>query len=103
VDLGQRGLDKVLAHLRRAGFKGKPGPGNHPGRPHNIGSPQRGPLLKKVEALLADASRPWAYADGMAKTMFGIEKVALCDEHQLHRLVAALMYDQKRRAQKGTR
>ena len=55
-------------------------------------------LLNKIEALLADAGRPWTYVDGMAKHMFGLDAVAFCDDRQLHKIVAALMIDQKRRA-----
>lgn len=54
-------------------------------------------LLSKIGALLAEAARPWAYADGIARHMFGIESVRFCDPEQLRKIVAALMYDQKRR------
>ncbi|OHD24630.1 MAG: hypothetical protein A2Y38_16790 [Spirochaetes bacterium GWB1_59_5] len=57
-------------------------------------------LLKKVEALLADAGRPWAYADGMAKHMFKLDSVRFADADQLRRIVAALVYDAKRRAKR---
>lgn len=55
-------------------------------------------LLSKIGALLAEAKRPWAYADGIARHMFGgVESVRFCDQEQLRKIVAALMYDQKRR------
>lgn len=99
ADLDERGRHAVLDHLRAAGFRGAPARGcGYPGRPHNIGSEDRGSLLRKIEALLADAGRPWAYADGMARRMCRVERVAFCDPPQLGKLVAALMYDQKRRA-----
>lgn len=96
-DLDSAGRARVLDHLKNLGFKparGKP----HPGQPHNAGSQERGGQLGKVEAMLAEAKRPWAYADGMAKRMFNVERVAWCNPEQLQKLIAALTYDQKRRA-----
>lgn len=103
-DLGFTGRKQVLEHMKARGFKtGKPtrDAKRVPGvRPANMDSPDRGPSLRKIEALLADAGRAWAYADGMAKKMFHVEKVSWCAVDQLHSLIAALMYDQKRRAAK---
>ena len=56
----------------------------------------KGRLLKKIEALLAEAGRPWTCAHSMAGRMFSIERVQWCKAHQLHKIVAALMYDAKR-------
>lgn len=99
-DLDYAGRQKVIEHLKKCGFKvAKPNAGRaHPGRPHNIDSDQRGPQLRKIEALLTDAGREWAYADGMARRMFQVDRVALCHEGQLQKIIAALSYDQGRRA-----
>lgn len=94
-DLDAAGRARVLDHLKACGFKAKRGR-PHAGRPHNLGAEERGPQLGKVEALLAAAQRPWAYADGMAKRMFNVERVAWCNTEQLQRLIAALVYDAKR-------
>ena len=58
-------------------------------------------LFTKIGALLADAGRGWAYADGCARKMFGLESVRFCDPDQLRRIVAALTYDQQRRAKRA--
>jgi len=100
ADLDHAGRRRVLDHMRACGWKPKAGK-PHPGKPHNTNTPDRGPLLGKVEALLADARREWAYADGLAKSMFGIERVAFCHAGQLHKMVAALEIDKRRRAQRG--
>lgn len=97
-DLDYAGRKRVLEHLEKCGFKSSAKKATHPGRPHNMNSAARGPQLSKIEALLADAGREWAYADGMAKRMFKVERVALCHEGQLQKLIAALVFDQKRRA-----
>jgi len=57
----------------------------------------KGPLISKIGALLADAGRPWGYADGCARNMFALTSIRFCTVQQLRKIVAALMYDQKRR------
>jgi phage gp16-like protein len=91
-ELTSDGRRRVLDHLRSRGFvdRGR-------GRPHNANNSA---LIRKIEALLADAKRPWAYADGMAKHMFKVDRVTFCSYEQLRKLVAALTYDAKRRARK---
>lgn len=55
------------------------------------------PLLRKIEALLADGRRPWSYAHAMAQHMFHVTRVEWCNSHQLHKLVSALQADANRR------
>lgn len=98
-DLDSFGRKRLLDHLRSRGFVGKSKPGTRfPGRPHNVA---QSPQLRKVEALLADARRPWSYADAMCVRMFRVDRVAFCDAQQLQKLIAALAIDQKRRAVKN--
>ena len=86
-------LAALLNHFRSRGWKG----GSRPDRPRNLESGDRSPQLRKIEALLADAKRPWAYADGISKRMFGVDKVQFCLPPQLAAVIAALNYDKKRR------
>ncbi len=46
--------------------------------------------MGKIEALLVDNNLPWAYADGIAKQMFKVEKVDWLERGQLRKVVAAL-------------
>ncbi len=93
-DLDAAGRRAVLNHLRARGFRElRPRSPRH-GRPHNT---DQSPLLRKIEALLADARRPWSYADAMAQRMFGVDRVTFCSPDQQRRLVAALSMDQRRR------
>ena len=85
----------VLDDFARLGWQPKKAKGHR--RPGNV-RPDGAALVGKIEALLADAGRSWAYADGIARKMFGLDSVRFCDADQLHRIVAALVYDQKRRA-----
>jgi phage gp16-like protein len=83
---------KVLDHLRRQ--FGKP---KYPGRPHNIDSHEAPQELRKIEALLAEAKRPWSYADAMAKRIAGVERCAFLDGPGARKVLAALIYDRNRR------
>lgn len=101
ADLDHAGRAKVLAHLKHCGFKSRPPTQPTAGRPRNMDSADRGPLLHKVQALLLDAGRPWAYAHQMAKHMYQVDAVDFCHEGQLHKLVAALEVDKRRRNGRG--
>lgn len=100
ADLDAGGRAAVLDHLKASGFKPKKPANtrrNYPGRPHNINTGGRGPYLKKIEAFLADAGRPWSYARGIAKKMFHVDQLEFCTPGQLRKIVAALEYDARRR------
>lgn len=56
-------------------------------------------MVGKVGAILAEANLSWNYAHGMAKRMFGVAKVEWLHADQMHKLVAALTFHQRR--QKG--
>jgi phage gp16-like protein len=104
ADLDHAGRQAVIEHLRRRGFRPKPAPATE--RDHGK-KPQvpadRQALVDKLEALLADAARPWNYARSMAKRMFHVDQLEWATADQLRRLVAALEYDRRRRAARGAR
>jgi phage gp16-like protein len=97
-DLDQKERWAVLKELRvLAGETPREPAGETPrriGRPATTG--QTMALVGKIEALLADAGRAWAYADGIAQRMFG-KALGDCDADGLWRVVAALEYDRRRR------
>ena len=98
---------RLLAEFRRLGWKPKPARRRHPNATGPDDLSLTGPgwgkdrLIAKIGALLADAGRGWAYADGCARKMFRLESVRFCDSDQLRRIVAALTYDQQRRAKRA--
>jgi phage gp16-like protein len=59
--------------------------------------PEKARLLYKIESLLAKEDRPEEYAHAMAKRMFKVDLVQWCDPDQLRRIVAALVYDARRK------
>lgn len=95
-DLDAAGAARVIDHLKRCGWQPK---ASQAGKKPNAARGRRA-LVGKVEALLADAKRPWRYADAMAQRMFGVDKVDWLDAEQLVKLVAALSYDAKRHGRK---
>lgn len=90
-DLTETEALNLLAYFKRSGWKPKSKAGKRPNPPLD-----KAALVRKIEAQLAEAKRPWAYADSMAKHMFKIDKLDWCDVDQLQRIVAALAYDAKR-------
>ena len=111
ADLDAAGRRAVLEHLRRCGAQGprrRRRVPEYPGRPKNmdrggarrrIGRPgdvECQAYLRKIEAYLAEAGRPWKYADAMALRMFKIHKAQWLESEQLRRLMLALLYDAKR-------
>lgn len=96
ADLDDRERHKVMDELRRLGAKRAVRPAAD-AKPTRV-APEKAAMVDKVEALLADAKRPWRYAHGLARRMFGCVRVEWLNADQLHRLIAALSIDAKRRA-----
>jgi len=94
ADLDDAGRKQVLDHLRSCGARFKRRGRSQPAE-------SKAGLVGKVRAMLAAATRPDAYGDGMAKKMFKVERFEWLTEDQLRRLVAALNYDAKRRAKQS--
>lgn len=103
ADLGIEGRRAVLEHLVARGFKAV----KKSGRPTDIHGAKpavpaaRQAQVSKIEALLADAERPWAYAGAMARRICKVDRIEWCTAEQLGKIIAALSYDAKRRAAKG--
>ncbi len=53
-------------------------------------------ILAKIEALLAEAKRPWAYAEGLAANMFKQHVLEWLTDEQLASVMKALIIDAKR-------
>ena len=102
ADLNAEGRRQVLAHLKARGFKPKHlGQNSHRSASTwdwvNNAAPERQAMLRKIAVMLKDAEREKAYADGIAKNMFKIQRVEFCAPDQLWRIVSALEYDRRRR------
>ncbi|WP_420984196.1 gp16 family protein [Enterobacter mori] len=89
-------LQAVKEYMHEAGF---PRQSRKHGRRPSVAVTREG-LLSKVEALLADAGRPWSYAESMAKRMFSRERVDWLTTEELTKLMQALAVDASRRAKR---
>lgn len=91
TDLDAKQRRAVIDEFYKMGWR----PKNH----RNPGKvpPSKAALVAKIKALLTDAGRSWAYADSVANRVCKVSSVRFCDEHQLRKIVAALMIDQRRR------
>lgn len=87
-DLDQHGRQAVITHLAAHAARRKPAQA-YPGRPHNTDSDKR-KALQKIEALLADAGKPWAYAASMARRMYGKDRLEFCGAGELAGIITAL-------------
>lgn len=86
--------ERIVAYMRAHGFE--PKPTKQYGRRPSVPATKE-TVLKKIEALLADAGRPWSYAESMAQHMFKVRYVDWLPLEQLTKLMQALIIDAKRR------
>ncbi|GHB24221.1 gp16 family protein [Salinicola rhizosphaerae] len=93
--LTNRNVGAVINEFQRLGWT--PKSTNKAGRKAPRPPRSRAAVMGKVEALLADSNRPWAYADGMAQRMFSVDRIDWLDDDQLVRLMQGLVIDAKRR------
>jgi len=88
-------LQRVIDYMKSQGFKPL---GKHGRRPHVAERSED--LLRKIEALLAEAGRPWSYAESMAKRMFSRQAIEWLTDNELYKLMQALAVDANRRAKR---
>lgn len=95
ADLDSKQRWAVIKHLKARGYRSRHKSAKASGM-NTTTAPDRAPLLSKIGAIIADLGLPWAYADGMANRMFGVDRVRWLRPDQLHKVTAALIYHQKR-------
>ncbi|HRD68218.1 MAG TPA: regulatory protein GemA [Candidatus Competibacter sp.] len=96
--LNARQRKAVIDEFVRLGWRVKSRKGHR--RPGAVPE-DRQRLIYKIGAYLAEAGRAWAYADGIARRVCKVDSLRFCTPEQLHKIVAALAYDQKRRLAKA--
>jgi phage gp16-like protein len=108
-DLDGAGRTALLEELRRKGFKAVERAKRRTRVDRLLRAAPKeirddvAPMVEKIEAMLQDAGREWPYAHGMARRMFGVARVEWLRPDQLHKLIAALEYDRRRRAKRGAK
>lgn len=87
-------LQKLREYMHEQGFPRKRA--KRHGRKPNVAN-RRQAVLGKIEALLADAGRPWQYAESVSQRMFQQKIIEWLDDEQLTKLLQALIIDARRR------
>lgn len=98
-DLDFAGRSRVLEHLKRCGFAPlQPKGGNAEWGWIDRAADDKRRMLRKIVALLRAATPPRgrAYADAMCGKMFHAARLEFCAPDQLHKLIAALVFDARR-------
>ncbi|WP_447886335.1 gp16 family protein [Serratia fonticola] len=85
-------LQRIREYLHKQGF---PRSSARHGRRPKVALTKK-TILAKIEALLAEAKRPWAYAEGLAAHMFKQHVLEWLTEEQLASVMKALIIDAKR-------
>lgn len=80
---------KLLEHFRARGWK------NTKTATPKAAKKTNQSMIGKIGALLADMKLPWSYADGVAKRMFGRDRVQWCEAEELRAVIAALVKRQE--------
>lgn len=93
-DLTWQGRKALLDHFKKLGFKVK---AKKAERSKPVVAKDKISLISKIEAQLAEAKLPWAYADGMAKRICKVDRIEWCEAEQLIKIIAALNIDAKRK------
>ena len=95
TQLDAPGRLKLIRHLEAHQARQRPA---YPGRPHNTDASRRKELTK-IEALLTDAGRPWAYAESILLRMTKGKKarLAFASPAELNALIAALEVEARKR------
>jgi hypothetical protein len=99
--LDAQGLGRMLDHLSRIA-------GEDPLRP-NADEIKADPQLAKINALLADAKRPWSYllakggvgGQSLLERLTRKQRLRFCTPTDLGKVIAALQIDADRRAARG--
>lgn len=95
ADLLPDQAERVLAEMRRLGWRDKGARyGNLRKRYARPGNER---LMASIRKMLADANRPWSYADTIAKKMCGIDRLEWCSYENLKNVHTSLKKDERRR------
>ncbi|ENU7737906.1 gp16 family protein [Salmonella enterica] len=93
-----RELEDVKEYMHSQGFPRKAPKGK--GRRPNVAN-RRKAILSKIEALLAEGSLSWAYAEGIAYRMYKQKVLEWLDDEQLHSVMIALTQRARRQGRSG--
>lgn len=102
VELDRAKFDRVMRHFKKMGFRTRAkDAGRSPGAEETPAVPSEQKLKKKIQHLATDMHLSRTYLDAISKRMFSVDTWSWLDADQLRKLVAVLVYHQKRKAVTG--
>lgn len=91
-DCSEAELERMIRYMRTQGFAPIAGHGKKP----NVAAGRKA-MVSKIEAMLAEANRPWSYLDGIIKRMLGeVKPLAWLNDDQVRKVLQMLIIDAKR-------
>jgi phage gp16-like protein len=93
------GMQAVMKHFQICGFKQLyvPGPRSEKAPDLNVLPEEKRGVVVLIGETLRKSGKCWAYAAGIAARMFGTERLEWCTKEELQKILAALVYQQRRR------
>jgi len=91
-DCSDTELERMIRYMRSQGFA----PLAKYGKKPNVAAGRKA-MVSKIEAILAEANRPWSYLDGIIKRMLGeVKPLAWLNDDQVRKVLQMLIIDAKR-------
>lgn len=91
-DCSDAELERMIRYMRAQGFA----PLAKHGKKPNVAAGRKA-MVSKIEAILAEAGRPWSYLDGIIKRMLGeVKPLAWLNDDQVRKVLQMLIIDAKR-------
>jgi len=91
-DCSDAELERMICYMRTQGFT----PLARHGKKPNVAAGRKA-MVSKIEAILAEADRPWSYLDGIIKRMLGeVKPLAWLNDDQVRKVLQMLIIDAKR-------
>lgn len=90
-------LDDLLEHFGKLGFS------NRSKKRYTKPAESKKRLVAKIKAIQGDVGLNDTYVDAMARRMFKVDSWTWCEPAQMHKLVAALTYHQRRQQEREAR
>ncbi len=85
-------IEDLKAQAKRRGMP----PRHRRKRPRNMNQPDRAAQMSKIEAYLAEAKRPWEYADSLAMRICKVDSLTFVPDGELYKIITALKKDAER-------
>lgn len=99
-ELSTQGRIAVLDHMKECGFRPVHRSAKRSGL-HNKPPKNKRMILSKIGAILADMELPWEYSDGIAKQMYGVDRLLWLHPEKMHKVLISLIYNQKNQSNTG--